>query len=86
MEEQMIRIQQLKIRPGQTPEQNRKELMNKCGKLLRIKPEAIRTLTIVKESIDTRKKPDIFLVYVVDVQIDEEDRILKKSKIKMSRL
>lgn len=74
----MIRIQQLKIHPARTREENRQALLKKCAKLLRIRPEELLSLSIVRQSIDARKKPEIFLIYTVDVEVNNEERILKK--------
>lgn len=72
----MIRVNQIKLSPNC---QNEMEaLQKKAAKLLRIEPAAIRSLSIVKKSIDARKKPDISMVYTVDVRADGEHKILKK--------
>lgn len=70
----MIRIQQVKIdyRSG------RKELLKAAAKKLRIKPEQIKKMDIVRKSIDARKG-DIYGVYTVDVEVGQEASILKKS-------
>lgn len=59
----MIRISQLKLSPGHS----REDLYEKSAKLLHIKKEQITELTICRQSIDARKKPEIRLIYVVDV-------------------
>ena len=61
----MIRIQQLKLPPGHCAADMRK----KAAKLLKIDPAQIGQLTVRRQSIDARKKPDILLSYVVDVQV-----------------
>lgn len=70
----MIRIQQLKCRPGHTTE----ELLAKIAAALRIKPEQIQQYNIRKQSIDARKKPDIWYSYVVDVTAKQEEKIVKR--------
>lgn len=72
----MIRIQQLKLSPGHTAE----ELVKKAGKLLRCNQDAIKEYSIVKQSIDARKKNDIKYIYTIDVRVDQEKEILKKIK------
>ena len=61
----MIRIQQLKIKPGHTHQQ----LLQKAAKTLKIKPDEIRDMQIAKRSVDARKKPDIWYSYVVDITL-----------------
>ena len=59
----MIRINQLKLSIHHKPE----DLKKKAAKLLRIRPEAIRSLHIVKQSVDARKKEDLLFIYTVAV-------------------
>lgn len=61
----MIRIQQLKLKPGHTDE----ELKKKAAKTLKINPDRISALVVRRQSIDARKKPDICFSYVVDVEL-----------------
>lgn len=72
----MIRIQQIKLTADCKDE--RKALLKKAAKLLRVEPSAIQTLSLVKRSIDARKKPDICRVYTVDVQVAHEQAVLRK--------
>jgi uncharacterized FAD-dependent dehydrogenase len=65
----MLRINQLKLPVGHTYE----ELNTKVFKILRTKE--IKELTIVRRSIDARKKPDLFFSYIIDVKVaDEKER------------
>lgn len=74
----MIRVSQIKLRPGHTKE----ELLFKTAKLLKVAPEEIEEFHIVKQSIDARKKPDIFFSYTVDVRTLKDKQIrAKKEKI-----
>lgn len=61
----MIRIQQLKLRPGHT----QGDLYDRIAKTLKIEARQIETMQILKQSIDARKKPEIWLSYVVDVTL-----------------
>lgn len=72
----MIRISQLKLPVMHRPE----ELKEKAARLLRVRPEEIRSLRIVRQSLDARKKPDLFYVYSVDAEIPAEEKVLKKVK------
>ena len=77
----MIRISQLKMPLGHT----RKDLLLKAAKDLRIQPEMIKEVELIKQSVDARKKPEIHYSYIVDIALKsggrkEEERIVKKKK------
>lgn len=72
----MIRIQQLKCRPGQPEGQLRK----KAAELLRIREEDILSFSVVRRSVDARKKPDIFYSYTVDVKVRREEAVGRRLK------
>lgn len=74
----MIRINQVKIKTEHTGEQLRK----KAAEMLRVPAEQIKELQIVRQSIDARKKPEIFYSYVLEVQVPNEDRVLQALKRK----
>ena len=70
----MIQIRQLKLMPGHSG----RELTEKVARTLHIRPEEIVSLRVVRQSIDARKKPEIRLIYTVDVQLQggREKKIL----------
>ena len=74
----MIRISGLRVPiDGSTPE----NIKRKAAKLLRLKPEEIASLRLLKQSIDARKKPELFFEYQAAVTLTEnvsESRLLKK--------
>lgn len=72
----MIRIQQLKLRPGYTQQ----DLCRAAARELRIPENQIRKIEIKKRSIDARKKPDIFYILTVDAEISHQETILKKNR------
>lgn len=74
----MIRIQQLKIKPGHT----REDLQRKAAKMLGISCGEIEEFHIIRQSIDARKKPDIFFSYVVEIETGKEKQILKRNRDK----
>ncbi len=79
----MIRIRQIAF----PPEHNAAQLSFEAAKLLRISPSKIRNLSIVRRSIDARKKPEIRIVYTVDVMVDgSEKKVLKESRCKQAEL
>lgn len=70
----MIRINQIKM----PIEHSKQQLIEKAAKLLKIKENQIKKVQIAKKSIDARKKPELFIVYSIDVQVDNETYILKR--------
>ena len=76
----MLRINQLKITPKDFNENREAVLRKKIEKLLHIMDEQLLSVKIVKQSIDARKKPDIFYSLVVDVKVQHEERVLNKCK------
>ncbi len=82
----MIRINQIKIHNDLNTSKTKEELFDmlyqKASKLLRINRSDIESLEIIRHSIDARKKPDIFDVYMVDLSVKtgSYERIVKKCK------
>lgn len=76
----MIRISQIKIPlTGKvTDAAVEKQLTERAAKLLRADRADILALSIVRRSIDARKKPALFFVYTVDVEVRNEARLLKR--------
>ncbi len=71
----MIRLRQIKV-PITAKEQE--TLLLKTAKLLRIAQSDIKDLKIIKKSLDARKKDNLFYVYEIDVEVLNEELILKK--------
>lgn len=78
----MIRIQQIKL----PPVHREADIIRKAAALLRVQPETFLSFTIVKRSIDARKKPALFVVYTVDVSVPDEARALKKARGKNGQI
>lgn len=75
-----IRIDQIKIKPESDC---RESLIREAAKRLHISEKDITDLRILKKSIDARKKPDVFLLYQVAVDVScDESRLLKNRRIK----
>ncbi len=72
----MIRISQLKLEINHSREQ----LVSKICKTLRISESMLIGYQIQKMSIDARKKPQIFYIYVVDVEVNNEKQVISKVK------
>ncbi len=79
----MLRITQLKLRPGHTTEELEELLLATC----RLKRTELLSYQIRKQSVDARKKPDIYYSYTVDVQVapDKEKRILRQVKQRVQK-
>ena len=79
----MIRIRDISL----PPEHSVHQLPYEAARMLRVANSKIRGLTIVRRSIDARKKPDIRVIYTVDVRVDgNESKILKQSGCKKAAL
>ena len=79
----MIRIRDI-IMP---PEHNPHQLGYEASQLLGISASKIRQVKIVRRSVDARKKPDVKIIYTIDVAVDgNEKRILKMSGCKRAQL
>jgi len=79
----MIRIRDI-IMP---PEHNPHQLGYEAAQLLGISASKIRQVKIVRRSVDARKKPDVRIIYTIDVSVDgNEKRILKLSGCKRAQL
>lgn len=73
----MIQISQIKLPVFHTE----RELEEKIKKILKISEKQLLSYQVVKKSIDARKKPDIYYVYTVLVQVSDENVVLKKAKL-----
>ncbi len=84
----MIRINQIKIQNDDTRKYSEnffyEELKKKACSILRIRPEDIYDIGIVRHSLDARKKPKLFDIFSIDVKIKKgsEDKIIKECKDK----
>ena len=75
----MIRIREIYL----PPEHSVSQLAYEASRALRVTTSKIRKVRIVRRSVDARKKPDIRIVYTVDVAVDgNENKILKQSGCK----
>ena len=71
----MIRLRQIKINLD-----SKQDLKNKVSKLLHINENEILNLKINKKSLDARKKDNLFYVYEVDIEVENEKKLLRKYK------
>lgn len=84
----MLRIQQLNLaipHLGTEKEYDNyqnQQLEKKILKLLKLNPKDLLSFSIVRRSLDARKKPKLFYSYIVDVEVSNEQQILQKNKLK----
>ena len=79
----MIRIREISF----PPEHNAAQLQFEAAKLLKISPSKVRNLRLVRRSVDARKKPDVRIVYTVDVSVEgNEQKILRQSGCKRAAI
>ena len=72
----MIRIRDIAL----PPEHNVNQLQFEASQLLKIPNSKVRGLKLVKRSVDARKKPDVKIIYTIDVAVDgNEEKIVRKS-------
>lgn len=72
----MLRITEIKL-PLEHPEE---AIEMAILKKLKITPEALISYSIFKRSYDARKKPEILLVYILDVETTQEKQLLQRLK------
>ncbi len=84
----MIRINQIKIRhdleKGISNDQLRDVLIKHAAKILHVDKSQIKDIEIIRHSIDARKKPEIFDIYLIDVSVSgaDEKKVVNKCKNK----
>lgn len=64
----MIQINQLKLPVGHGPE----ALKKKAAQMLKVQEKDLMSVTVKRQSLDARKKPQLFYVYTVEVEVNEE--------------
>ncbi len=79
----MIRIRDIALPPEHNPHQ----LHFEAAQLLKISNSKIRQLKIIRRSVDARKKPDVKIIYTIEVAVDgNEGRILRASGCKRASI
>lgn len=79
----MIRIREISMHP----EHNVAQLSFEAAQLLKISASKVRKLKIVRRSVDARKKPDIRIVYTIDVTVEgNEKKILHNARCKRASI
>lgn len=70
----MLTLQQVKLPVSHT----REDLEKKIVKILKISFQDLQSWKIRKQSLDARKKPELYFVYTIDVSVSRESKVLKK--------
>ena len=70
----MIIVNQLKLKPGFSDN----ELIRKLTSALKILPEDLLSFEIEKQSIDARRKPEIFMILSVVCNVRHEESVLRR--------
>lgn len=79
----MIRIRDIAMPPAH----NENQLLFEAARLLKVPNSKIRGLKLIRRSVDARKKPDVKIIYTVDVMIDgNEEKIIRKSGCKRASI
>lgn len=78
----MLRINQVKVRTGHS----KSDLQKQAAGILHVSEQDITELKIVRQSIDARKKPEIYYIYTLDAAVRREDKVLRRFQGKESRV
>ena len=74
----MLRVRQVKVKV-----EEKDKLQNKVASKLGININNIKSMNILKESIDARKKPEIYYVYEVALELDNYKDIKKNDDVEV---
>ena len=78
----MIRIRDIQL----PPEHNAHQLQFEAANILGVQNSKIHNLKIVKRSVDARKKPDVKVIYTIDVAVDGSERKILKTCARNKRV
>ena len=79
----MIRIREIPL----PPEHSVSQLFYEAARMLKIPNSKVRKVQLVRRSVDARKKPDVKIVYTIDVAVDgNEHKSLKQSGCKRASI
>jgi len=79
----MIRIRDISFPPAH----DHNQLLFEAARMLKISGSKIRRIAIARRSVDARKKPDVRIVYTIDVWIEgNEKKILSRSGCKKASI
>jgi len=71
----MIELREVRLAPGESE----KLLRKKAAKALRIEPSAVKSVKILKKSLDARRKSDVHYLYTLALEVvGNEDKIIAR--------
>ena len=74
----MIRLRDISL----PPEHNAHQLQFEAAQMLRVSNSKVKQLKIVRRSVDARKKPNVRVIYTIDVAVDgNEKKILARKDV-----
>lgn len=69
----MLRLHQVKV--GAEHPVNLKQ---RAAEVLKVPESDVLSVSVLRQSIDARKKPDIYFIYTLDVEVKKQESVLKK--------
>ena len=78
----MIQVNQVKIRTGHS----RAQLLKKAAETLSIPPDDILNMKILRQSVDARKKPQLFYSYSLELTVRREEKVLQRFRGKENQV
>ena len=79
----MIRLRDISL----PPEHAAAQLSYEAARMLKVSYSKIKKVKIIRRSIDARRKPDIKVIYTIDVSVDgNENKIIKQSGCKKAAI
>ena len=79
----MVRLSDISL----PPEHSAHQLPFEAARMLRVPNSKIQGVRIVRRSVDARKKPNVRIIYTIDVTVDgSEKKILKQSGCKRASI
>ena len=80
-EKAMIRINQIKV----PLEHTQTDIVKKAADILRITPDKIIAWQIRKKSVDARRKPEIMIIYTLDVSVASQEKVLARCRSRQAQ-
>ena len=72
----MVRVSNIRV----PLEQDFTDLRGICEKKLRLRPSSVKSVRLSRKSVDARKKNDVHFIISLDIETDNEERLLRNVK------
>lgn len=76
----MLRLNQVKLNADIPQSKYESKLRESISRTLKVRPEDIFDIQIIRRSLDARKKPELYYSFLVDFNVKDETLVLKKAK------